>query len=676
MDWSDFLSQARAALGTGDPAVTVAVLDGPVDTSHPCFAGARLELAEIFAQAGGGAATAHGTHVASQLFGQPGSAMEGLAPDCRGLIVPVFGGAQPACSQLDLARAILIAVDRGADIINVSSGQPSDDGEPDPVLAQAIETCGRRNVLIVAAAGNDGCACLHVPAAARTVLAAGAMDAEGRPLPSSNFGPAYRSQGLLAPGHDMPGAVPGGGVTRRSGTSYAAPAVSGVAALLVGLQRRLGKTPDPHGVRRALLAAAEPCRPGRGEDCSTALAGKIDIQRAIDAITGGDTMTTDTDMLVPSDAADNGAAPETIHRYDPAAFAARRPPAHTRAELRPSDGGNAFASDAPAPSGTRTDAGVIPSDCGCGCGGSKEGGCGCGGNKGGGCACGGKKEGGGCACGGGRPQIVYAIGRLGIDFGSEARRDSFLQAMSVRPVDSPIESPVPEGFSQQLLAYLDESPYEAPGLIWTLNLDATPIYAIQPLGAYAEAAYDRLRDALRAQINDGVELISVPGTIAGQVRLQSGQVVPLVVPAIRGLYSWATQPLVAHVLGVMPDAAADREVYERQASGLANYLDRVYYDLRNLGITGEERALNYSATNAVQIASVIRSATSDQLDLDRIAVRKSPVCRPDSDCYDVELSFFDPRNTNVASRVFRFTVDVSDVIPVTVGPVRSWTRRA
>ena len=142
------------------------------------------------------------------------------------------------------------------------------------------------------------------------------------------------------------------------------------------------------------------------------------------------------------------------------------------------------------------------------------------------------------------------------------------------------------------------------------------------------------------------------------------------------MYSWATKPLVEHVLGAMPTAAAERATYERQSAGLANYLDRVYYDLRNLGITGEERALNYSATNAVQIATVVRSATRDQLDLDGIAVRKSPVCRPDSDCYDVELSFFDPGNTNVANRVFRFTVDVSDVIPVTVGPVRNWTRRA
>ena len=142
------------------------------------------------------------------------------------------------------------------------------------------------------------------------------------------------------------------------------------------------------------------------------------------------------------------------------------------------------------------------------------------------------------------------------------------------------------------------------------------------------------------------------------------------------MYSWATKPLVTHVLGAAPKAASEKDVYERFSAGLTNFLDRVYYDLRNLGITGEERALNYSATNAVQIADVIRSTTRDQLDLDRLAVKKSPVCRPDSECYDVELSFFNPNNTNIANRVYRFTVDVSDVIPVTVGAVRSWTRRA
>jgi cyanobactin maturation PatA/PatG family protease len=164
--------------------------------------------------------------------------------------------------------------------------------------------------------------------------------------------------------------------------------------------------------------------------------------------------------------------------------------------------------------------------------------------------------------------------------------------------------------------------------------------------------------------------------LSGSMRLQSGQVVPVIVPAIRGMYSWATQPLVAHVLGAAPKTAEARAIYDRQAQGLGSFLDRVYYDLRNLGITGEERAINYSATNAVQIADVIRSTTRDALDLDGLAVKKSPVCRPDSECYDVELSFFNPNNTNVANRIYRFTVDVSDVVPVTVGAVRNWTRRA
>ena len=71
----------------------------------------------------------------------------------------------------------------------------------------------------------------------------------------------------------------------------------------------------------------------------------------------------------------------------------------------------------------------------------------------------------------------------------------------------------------------------------------------------------------------------------------------------------------------------------------------------------------------------MEAATVQCLDLERITVHKSPICRPDSDCYDVEVTFFNPDNTNVASRVFRFTVDVSDVIPVTIGAVRQWTRR-
>jgi subtilisin family serine protease len=77
---------------TGCADICIAVLDGPVDTSHPCFAGARLQLLDTLATgaSGSGRASQHGTHVASIIFGQPGSPVTGLAPHCRGLILPIF----------------------------------------------------------------------------------------------------------------------------------------------------------------------------------------------------------------------------------------------------------------------------------------------------------------------------------------------------------------------------------------------------------------------------------------------------------------------------------------------------------------------------------------------------------------------------------------------------------
>jgi len=631
--------------------VTVAVLDGPVDLAHPCFEGAGLVLPLGQPTPDPASpATQHGTHVASLLFGRPGSAVEGLAAGCRALIVPIFHdrGGRLGASQLDLARAILVAVENGADFINVSGGQLSPSGAPEPFLADAIARCAARNVLIVAAAGNDGCDCLHVPAAAPNVLAVGAMDETGAPLPSSNWGARYGRQGLLAPGKDIVGALPGGGTVRRSGTSYAAPHVTGQAARLAALQVQAGRAPDPRGIGDVLLASAIPCPDEAGADCQRFLAGRIDVNAATAKVQGGLVMSDYFEQPIPDAIVRAGpiaGLPLPPREADATAGGARASILPS-AEAAPDAGVGATAASHQARAGS-ADA-IGPSDCGCGCGGK------------------GKTEA-GCGCGGApaKPQLVYALGRIGYDFGTEARRDSIAQAMGANPMAT-----------EPWLAYLDGSPYEAPSAIWTLNLDATPIYAIQPAGPYAEKGYEMLREALAAQEREGADLVSIPGLIAGTRTLESGQVVPLIVPALRGIYCWKPAALVESVLGARPQAAAEQATYDRFSSGLGNFLSRVYYDLRNLGVTGEERALNYSATNAVQIATVIESTTRQSLDLDTIMVKKSPVCRPDSDCYDVEIAFFNPDNTNVASRIYRFTVDVSDVVPVTIGTVRSWTRRA
>jgi cyanobactin maturation PatA/PatG family protease len=233
----------------GDPRLCIAVVDGPVDETHPSLASANLtRIAPAASHASAvGPAAQHGTHIASIIFGQHDGPIVGIAPSCRGLILPIFAdgpdGSLAPCSQVDLARAILLATEHGAHVINISSGQFEPSGEAHPLLADAVRHCVNSNVLVVAAAGNEGCECLHVPGALPSVLVVGAMDADGVPLAFSNWGERYRTQGVLAPGENVTGASLDGGTVMNTGTSYATPIVAGVAALLLSLQIKQGYMP-------------------------------------------------------------------------------------------------------------------------------------------------------------------------------------------------------------------------------------------------------------------------------------------------------------------------------------------------------------------------------------------------------------------------------------------------
>jgi len=637
----DTKSERNASLGSGDSRICIAILDGPVDVTHPCFRGAKLEELDTVTScaAADKQASAHGTHVTSIIFGQPDTEIDGIAPSCSGLIIPIFSSEDKTsesglyCSQLDLARAILLAVEHGAHIINISAGQLSKTPEPSAILAHAIETCTTHNVLIVAAAGNDGCECIHLPAAASAVLAVGAMDGLGSPLPSSNWGQVYRNQGILAPGVDILGAKPGGGVTGKSGTSFATPIVSGLIALIASLQIKQGRLPDLYGIRNALLKTAITRPVSDSWDRKRILAGYLNLAGLTDLINPQSLSMESTYMNDTNDV-----APVSLIQNSGFSNNPQTPTLSSGFIGVPNDQ-------------------IRLSECNCN-GGAKK--CECGSCESGGQSGERKMQ---------KPGIVYALGKIGYDFGSESRRDSFIQSMPAQQ-NNPY-------LANDLLSHLKQNPYDASSIIWTLSLDATPIYAIHPAGPFAATAYERLREFLDGQYNEGVELVSIPGTIAGSVRLQSGQVLPIVIPEIRGMFSWATETLVQQSYGVKPDESdkEKRESYERVIQGLTDYLNRVYYDLRNLGLTAEERAVNFSATNAFQVADVIRRTTMEDLDLDTFLVKKSPICRPESDCYDVELSFFNPNNISIANRVYRFTIDVSDVIPVSIGETRTWTKR-
>jgi len=589
-----------------------------------------------------GSASQHGTHVASVIFGQHDSPIRGISPNCRGLIIPVFsdgreGGLAP-CSQIDLARAITQAVEQGANIINISGGQLAASAESDKLLANAVRLCQENNVLIVAAAGNDGCDCLHIPAALESVLAVGAMDIQGNPIGFSNWGKAYQSQGILALGENILGAIPGGGTATKTGTSFATPIVSGIVALLLSIQLKRGAKPDPHTIRDALLQSVLPCNQSRNLDNRRCLAGTLNIPGAYTLITKGEINPMSNEksgevMLQPSEA-DNAIeqfqADEAINFALEQAIPQSLAIGVQAAEARPSmpTAISMGASPMMVNPSSKTTAFVTPSEC--------------------------------ASCsGGGSPQMVYALGELGYDFGSQARLDSLIQA--IFPNNPP--RGIPEDV---LLNYLSENPYYAQSLIWTVELDATPIYAIVPSGPFAGVVYERLREFLTDQT---VERVSIPGYSAGGVRLMSGQVVPAIIPEVRGMYSWSVNALLDAVIEPSTPEA-DREALSNQ---IREVLDRIYYDYRNLGVTPQERALNYAATNAFQISVAISQETLNDRVIEAIDVVKSPICRPDSDCYDVKLRFFDPENLQRSRTVKRFTIDVSDVIPVTIGRMRSWS---
>jgi cyanobactin maturation PatA/PatG family protease len=171
---------------------------------------------------------------------------------------------------------------------------------------------------------------------------------------------------------------------------------------------------------------------------------------------------------------------------------------------------------------------------------------------------------------------------------------------------------------------------------------------------------------------EGVERVSVPGFVAGKTTLLNGHIVPFILPELRGLYSWNTPKLVEAILGPRP-TADNVKVHEEKSQDIANFLDRVYYEIRNLGLAPQERAMNFAATNAFQVERVFETAIKAGMKLESITTERSPICRPGSDCWDVKLTFFNPsRRLEQARHVHRFTVDVTDVIPVTIGRVRHW----
>jgi cyanobactin maturation PatA/PatG family protease len=778
----------------GDPSVRIAIIDGPADLGHSALDGARVTRGgDIPGAPLPVVRSEHGTHVTSILMGTPGGPVNGVAPNCSAMIYSIYredpaGELEPS-SQATLALAINQALADGADVINISSGQQTPTGQADRILADAVRRCADAGKLIIAAAGNDGCRCVQVPGSLPSVLAVGACDLSGKPLPFSNFGDPYLDNGIIAPGDGIAGASPVHHVVERSGTSFATPIVTGVVALLLSALRQDGKEADPRKIRAALLNTAVPCDPSAADD-ARCLVGRLDIPRLMEALLG---TAAKPDDLVPSAAessprnyADRSPiGPQPHPFYSAQRFATREapmgdlsvtsapsasrilgpdgaairsssgvlpseaqiasPPAGVTADAAPAavmpaaaspmGGGVVWVPMSMMPSGV-VPAGVMPpqlpamtpsaapslapqmpaalyearpavraSETGCGCGVRPA------------------------EASAPAEQMAFPIGQIFYDFGKEARLDYFVQAIASwrdslaaagrvtdqslqgwfgsadQPRDTSGDTAAPYN-PEIMVRYLRNlapgeatSPNggqnlpDADALMWTLTIDTIPIYAIKPLDVFGLGFYISLIMALWNQEVSPLDPGSVAGTArsmlettpasdgfppigsvtrvsfagwvnsANTTRLLNGTVVPTLVTDWRGFYQWNLDTLLG-----------DRRT-TTWPDGAAGFLERIYNEFRNVGIAPQDRALNYSAMNAYNTKRIFASIVNSglKLRLDTLEVDRSTICRADSDCWDVTYRFFDPTQVlTQARRVYQYTIDVSDVVPVAVGVLRQW----
>jgi subtilisin family serine protease len=183
----------------------------------------------------------HGTFVAGILSARRGGDAPAICPNCTLLVRPIFiestssSGQIPSAKPKELAGAIIDTIDAGARVINLSAAlaQPSTKGEIE--LEQALDYAAIRGVIIIAAAGNQGMVGSTAITRHRWVISVAACDQRGYPLSYSNLGHSIGRQGLSAPGDNIVSLAAGGNSPTISGTSAAAPFVTGAVALLYSM---------------------------------------------------------------------------------------------------------------------------------------------------------------------------------------------------------------------------------------------------------------------------------------------------------------------------------------------------------------------------------------------------------------------------------------------------------
>lgn len=208
--------------------VRIGLIDTAINAEHGAFEGGSVEIIRLTGMTLPESGTQHGTAVAALLVGSANSRTPGLVPSGTLIAVDAFSRArrQDDRSEVyDLVRAVDLLAQRNVHVINMSLAGP-----PNILLEQAMRKVADKDIILVAAAGNNGPNAKPVyPAAYEAVIAVTAIDKRKQPYRRAGRGEHID---IAAPGVNVWTAASIEGARPKTGTSFAAPFVTATAALM------------------------------------------------------------------------------------------------------------------------------------------------------------------------------------------------------------------------------------------------------------------------------------------------------------------------------------------------------------------------------------------------------------------------------------------------------------
>ncbi|MCM1076530.1 MAG: S8 family serine peptidase [Bacteroides sp.] len=220
---------ARRIISEGSPDVIVAVIDTGVDGNH-------RDLPNVLSGWDADTETSpnkvyhyHGTMVAGFIGATPNNGQDVAGVGYGATILPISINTTSSgifiTNAEDIANAIRYAADYGANVINCSwrYGRNQD-------VSDAFTYALNKGCIVVAASGNNNGNVSYPANSNSRIIAVGAIDKNGNRASFSNYG---ESLTVVAPGVDVYSTSPNNSVMMNSGTSFAAPQVSGLAAMIL-----------------------------------------------------------------------------------------------------------------------------------------------------------------------------------------------------------------------------------------------------------------------------------------------------------------------------------------------------------------------------------------------------------------------------------------------------------